>query len=208
MEELLRRVYYSLDSPACFSGVERVLREARRQNPNITRNHVKEFLDRQRTYTLYRPVHRRFRRLKTVSSGLNSDRQADLAMMNRLQEDNDGYIYFLTRIDVLSRKMYAEPLRNKTPGEVIRGFRAIFERAGTQPLKLCTDDGREFNSAESQRFYDAQDIKKLTAVTHETLHATMAERANRTIKERLYKYFSENNTVRWGGCHPTGGQCD
>nr|CAD2190755.1 unnamed protein product [Meloidogyne enterolobii] len=28
------------------------------------------------------------------------------------------------------------------------------------------------------------------------VHASMAERANRTIKERLYRYFSEKNTLR------------
>ena len=29
------------------------------------------------------------------------------------------------------------------------------------------------------------------------LHAGVVERANRTIKERLYRYFTQNDTFRW-----------
>ena len=197
MEDTLKDVYYSLDSPACFAGAAAVFREAHRRDADITRKDVQEFLAKQRTYTLYRPAYRKFKRLKTVPSGLDSDWQADLAMMNRLQNENDGYLYFLTCIDVLSRKIYAEPVRNKSVPEMKRAFNAVFERAGTHPLKICTDSGTEFCSRAMKQFFEGLDIVKLTAVTNELLHATMAERANRTIKDRLYKYFSENNTVRW-----------
>ncbi|KAH7666492.1 integrase core domain-containing protein [Aphelenchoides avenae] len=47
------------------------------------------------------------------------------------------------------------------------------------------------------KYYQRKDILKYEADTHKTLHATMAERANRTLKNRLYKYFSERNTLRW-----------
>lgn len=197
MENTLRDVYYDLDSPACFAGAEAVFREAKRRDANITRKDVQAFLIKQRTYGLYRPVTRKFKRLRTVPSGLNSDWQADLAMMNELQAENDGYLYFITCIDVLSRRMYAQPIRDKRPETIIAGMKAIFRRAGTRPIKLCTDSGGEFTSAQFRNFLQEEDVVHLKAVTHETLHATMAERANRTIKDRLYKYFSENNTVRW-----------
>ncbi|KAH7721116.1 CBN-RNR-2 protein [Aphelenchoides avenae] len=47
------------------------------------------------------------------------------------------------------------------------------------------------------KYYQRKDILKYEADTHKTLHATMAERANRSLKDRLYKYFSERNTLRW-----------
>lgn len=190
-------VYYNLNSPACFSGEAAVYREAAKRDANISRQEVRDFLEKQRTYTLYKPVVRKFKRLKTIPTGLNSDWQVDLAMMNRLHEYNDGYLYFITCIDVLSRRIYVQPIKNKNPQTVIAGMREIFERAGTHPLKLCTDSGGEFTSAAFRKFLEERDIIHFKAVTHETLHATMAERANRTIKDRLYKYFSERNTVRW-----------
>ena len=34
-------------------------------------------------------------------------------------------------------------------------------------------------------------------ITSPIWHAGMAERANRSIKERLYRYFTENKTLKW-----------
>ncbi|KAH7687889.1 integrase core domain-containing protein, partial [Aphelenchoides avenae] len=47
------------------------------------------------------------------------------------------------------------------------------------------------------KYYQRKDFLKYEADTHKTLDATMAERANRSLKDRLYKYFSERNTLRW-----------
>ncbi|KAH7701569.1 hypothetical protein AAVH_31295 [Aphelenchoides avenae] len=106
-------------------------------------------------------------------------------------------MYILVCVDVLSRKMYAEPARRKDYTQMRPAFDAIFERARTRPWKLYTDNGGEFVSAQMRAYFRKKDVIQLTASPVRALHATMAERSIRTIKERLYKYFSENNTVRW-----------
>ncbi|KAH7714306.1 hypothetical protein AAVH_18325 [Aphelenchoides avenae] len=190
-------VYYSLDSPACFAGVDAVFAEAQRQAPAITRDDVRAWLAAQRTYTLYRPLKRRFKRLRTVPTGLNTDWQADLNVLTKLKDDNDGYRYLLVCVDVLSRKMFAEPVLKKDAAHMRAAFDAIFERAGTRPWRLYTDSGTEFESAAMRRYFDSKDILKYHSSPQRALHAAVAERANRTIKDRLYKYFSEYNTRRW-----------
>lgn len=197
VEQTLSDVYYDLDSPACFAGQDAVYREASRRDANITRKDVRNWLAKQRTYTLYRSLIRRFPRLRTVPTGLNTDWQADLNVLTKLKADNDDFEYMLVCIDVLSRKMYAEPVLKKSAQYMQEAFDAIFERAGTKPWRLYTDSGTEFESAAMRRYFKANDILKYHSSPEKALHATVAERANRTIKDRLYKYFSEYHTRRW-----------
>ncbi|KAH7726465.1 hypothetical protein AAVH_05856 [Aphelenchoides avenae] len=168
-----------------------------RRAPAVTRDDVRTWLAAQRTYTLYRPLKRRFKRLRTVPTGFNTDWQADLNVLTKLKDDNDGYRYLLVCVDVLSRKMFAEPVLKKDAAHMRAAFDAIFERAGTRPWRLYTDSGPEFESTAMRRYFDSKDILKYHSSPQRALHATVAERANRTIKDRLYKYFSEYNTRRW-----------
>ncbi|KAH7710410.1 hypothetical protein AAVH_22299 [Aphelenchoides avenae] len=48
-----------------------------------------------------------------------------------------------------------------------------------------------------KRYFHKKDILKYVAKTNKIQKAAVAERANRTLRERLYKFFSERNTVRW-----------
>lgn len=195
--EALKRAYYSLDSASCYSGADKIYKAAKLLNAEITREDVEDYLIRQRTYTLYKPVVRKFKRLRTKPNGLNTDWQADLADMRRFSEHNQGYCYFLVCVDVLSRRMYTEPLRRTTSVESMRAFDAIFESSRVLPWKLFTDNGNEFESAVMRKYFDKKDILKFSAKTNKFSKASVAERAIRTIKERLYKYFSEQNTLRW-----------
>ena len=81
-EDAMKYAYYNTDSPSCFAGIDAVFDEARLHCPELTREEVVDWLQRQRTYTLYRPTARKFPRLRTVPTGLNTDWQADLTMFN------------------------------------------------------------------------------------------------------------------------------
>ncbi|KAH7724795.1 hypothetical protein AAVH_07664 [Aphelenchoides avenae] len=103
----------------------------------------------------------------------------------------------LVGIDVLIRMIYAEPVKSKRDLDVRRAFEAIFQRAGKKPWRIWTDKGNEFESAAMKKYFHKKDILKYVAKTNKIQKAAVAERANRTLRERLYKFFSERNTVRW-----------
>jgi IS30 family transposase len=196
-EKLLKKVYYGLDSPAAYAGVRRVYEEAKRRDQSVRLKDVREYMQQQRVYTMHRPLRRRFPRLKTRPSGLHTDWQADLAIFDKLAADNDGYKYLLVCVDVLSRKMYVAPVRSKSPKHVIEAFEQIFIGLnGNLPHKIYTDRGLEFEAKRMHEFFKEKEIEKRVVFSPD-VHASIAERANRTIKERLYRYFSEQNTVRW-----------
>ncbi|KAL3074578.1 hypothetical protein niasHT_034915 [Heterodera trifolii] len=183
-------------SPASYAGIQKVLAEAQRRNPSITLRDVDHFLHKQRTYTLFKPRKNRFRRLKTVPSGLHTDWQCDLCIMDALKEHNDGFRYILVCIDVLSRKIFTAEAESKKSEHMIAAFEKIFKKAGVLPNKLYSDAGLEFQAKKMVDYWKQKEIIKHVMYSPH-LHAGVVERANRTLKERLYKYFSEKNTKRW-----------
>src|SRR5579862_3033906 len=128
MDKLLLDVYY--DSPAAYSGVQNVYDEAKKRNKSITLKTVREFLSRQDAYTLHKDVKRRFHRNQTRSAGIDTHWQADLADLISLKSQNQGYAYILICIDVLSRFVFAEPVKRKTPELIAAAFETILKRSG------------------------------------------------------------------------------
>ncbi|KAL3107673.1 hypothetical protein niasHT_018806 [Heterodera trifolii] len=179
-------------------------KDKRGQNKEPTA--FKEFVERarqipllttQRTYTLHRQAKRRYRRLPTLAPGLHTEWQADLAIFDRLAKQNRGYQYLLVCIDTLSRQVFVEPVKTKTSVNMIRAFGRIFKRSKYIPWKVLTDQGKEFTARTVQHFFRAKDVEHFCMLTSPQFHAGMAERANRSIKERLYRYFTERNTYTW-----------
>lgn len=199
IDETIRTAYYDLSSPAAYSGIDRVLKQVQKINPQIKREHVEKYLQGERTYTLHRPSRRigsGYQKLKTIPTGLNSHWQCDLADFRKIKKDNKDAAYLLVCIDVLSRKIYATPTKSKAPKDMIQAFDRIWAKAKTKPGKLYSDMGLEFQAREMQKYFEKLGILKYVMYSSH-LHAGVVERANRTIKTRLYKYFTQNDTNVW-----------
>lgn len=197
-EKIIRRAYMDMNSPSAFAGIEKVYEEARKQDPKITKSQVKEYLENEPTYSIHKPSRIRYQRLRIVPTGLNSDWQADLAILNQISKYNDGYPYLLVCIDVLSRRIKVAPAKSKSTSHMIAAFDEIWKKAGTKPNRLTTDRGLEFESGAMKNYFHKHQIQK-NVVYSDDLHAAMVERSNRTIKSRLYKYFTQYRTWRWIG---------
>ncbi|KAL3123199.1 hypothetical protein niasHT_006529 [Heterodera trifolii] len=116
--------------------------------------------------------------------------------MDSLKQHNDGYRYILVCIDVLSRQIYVAEAESKKSEHMIDAFEKVFKKAGVLPNKMYSDSGLEFQAKRMNDYWRSKDIIKYVMYSPH-LHAGVVERANRTIKERLYRYFSEKNTHRW-----------
>ena len=86
-----------------------------------------------------------------IVNGMDEQWQADLVDMQSFARDNKGIKFLLTVIDVLSKRAWAVPLKNKTGAEIIKAFEKIFKE-GRTPEKLQTDAGSEFMNRQFQTF--------------------------------------------------------
>ena len=200
MDKLLTRLYYDERSPAYLAGQGVLLRLAKRNDPRVRAQDVNEWLAQQNTYTLHKLICHRFPRNKVVAYAIDSHWQADLCDMRRLKAHNSHYQYILTVVDVLSKHAWAEPIKRKTPEEVERAFRKILDGSGRQPHWLMTDRGNEFKGC-FQRFLQQRQIRFYFA-PNPVIKAANVERFNRTLKNKIWRYFTLHRTKRWTGALP------
>ena len=199
MDSVLRSSYYDLSSPSAYTGLRNIFREVRAVDPKIKLADVKEYLQKQDTYTLHEPLRRKFPRRKTVAARIDSDWQADLCDVQHLKKYNDGFGYILTVIDVLSKFAWVEPVPDKSPRTVAKAFRKILQSSGRKCWRLYTDKGWEFRGKPFQDMLEEYGIQYISSESPD-IKASVAERFNRTLKSRIWKYFTANKTLKFLDC--------
>lgn len=186
----LNNVYKTPEHPGSFTTLETLYRATKGQ---FSKSYIRKWLQSKDSYTLHKPVIKRFRKNRVIVGKINQQFQADLVDMQSLSKYNDGYRYLLTCIDVLSKYAWAIPLSDKKAETVVSGFEKIFsERV---PCKLQTDAGGEFKNHILKKYLNKKNIGYFT--TDNDTKASIVERFNRTLKTRMWKYFTEMNTYRY-----------
>jgi transposase InsO family protein len=191
--EDLEKIYYSPETG--YVGINQLQRRLQEKGIKLSQKKLQNFLQQQITYTLHKPVKHKFPTRKVYVSGIDDQWQADLVDMIAFAKHNDDYQYILTVIDCLSKFLWALPLNTKSPKHVKKAFEKIFESSGRIPKKLQTDAGKEFYGKEMQEFLKKHNIHHFSSFSDKK--ASIVERVNRTLKERMWKYFTAQNSYRW-----------
>ena len=119
--------------------------------------------------------------------------ECDLLQLTSIKDYNDGYCYIL---DVLGRFAWVEPLVDKTARNVASAFERITDCAKPRvPLCVQTDRGKELLGAAFQNLLKRLELGFRVARNPEIKAAV--ERLNRTLRERIWRYFSYRNTKRY-----------
>lgn len=195
MEARLKSIFYDPSNEGCFGGVQRLKRAVTEQyGEPVSTQRVGDWLSSQDVYTLHKRPRINYPRNKVVVFGINMQYQADLVDMSMYASDNDGFKYMLTCIDVFSQFAWCVPMKSKGSQDVCAGFEYILE-TGSVPCKLQTDRGGEFYNARFQKLMSQYNIIHFS--TNSELKASVVERFNRTIKERMWKYLTSVNSKRY-----------
>ncbi len=132
-----------------------------------------------------------------VTGSHNFDWQADLLDMSKFSRNNEGYKWILIVIDIFNRKTWAEPLKTKNNNDVTSAFKKIISNNnGDYPKKILTDDGGEFKGSFKKILHDNNVIHRVTISTDHNLLGPI-NRFSKTLKEIIFKHFTENNTTNW-----------
>ena len=121
----LNKIYTNTKDPGSFGGVERLLHSARviHSNKDISRNDVTKFLRAQNTYTLHKPIRRKFLRNAIIVKGIDEQWQADLADVIELSRENCGFHYLLTVIDCFSKFAWVVPVKRKDANNIVEALK-------------------------------------------------------------------------------------
>jgi hypothetical protein len=190
----LKTIYEDPKHPYSFSSPYLLYQAAKKINSKIKLKHVKNWLNSQKSYTLYRNIINKFPRRKVLVPGIQHQFQADLLDYEPLKKENNNIRYLLTVIDCFSRKATAIPLKTKQGIVVLEGIKKAFKFLGI-PNKLQTDLGTEFYNKNVQSFLGEKNVHHFS--TDQELKAQMVERFNRTLREKIQKFMVSNNTLKY-----------
>lgn len=191
---ILRSIYYDVSNPASFGSVDKLYREARTRDDNISRRDVENYLSSQLTYTLHRKIVRKFKRNPTIANHHGYQAQADLIDIQKYATQNSGFRYILTVIDVFSKLAYAIPLKNKKGPTVAHAFSELLQRY--RPARLQTDEGTEFTNKHVQSVLRDHFVHYFIA-KNEVIKCAVIERFQRTLMSRVHKYLTSKGTRKF-----------
>ena len=142
---------------------------------------------------LHRPVRKHFPKRYVFVRDVDDIFGADLVDMKALSKQNQGFKYILMVEDIFSKYGWAVPIKFKTGAAVQKGLEKIFEER--IPKKIWVDKGKEFFNKDVDKLLKKHDIGIYSTENDEK--CSVVERWNRTIKTKLWRYFTANSTHKY-----------
>jgi transposase InsO family protein len=118
----------------------------------------------------------------------------DLADLSSLEKYNDRYKYLLNVIDIFSRYEWSVPLKDKTGNSITSAVKSLFQNR--KPITIESDKGTEFVNTTVQQYLKRQGVN-FHMIHNPDIMGAVIERFNKSLKTRMYKYFTKNNTYRY-----------
>ncbi len=194
-KKILEKLYFNLKSSCSFSSPNLLYKKCKNQIKNITLSDIKLWLEKQDSYSLHKAVKYKFQRRSILVSHIDDTWQIDLVDMIKLKRQNKGHCYLLTCIDVFSKFAWVIAIKNKQAKTVTDAFKSILLNSKRKPNKIHSDKGSEFKSNLFQELLKNKNIKFYT--TENETKACVVERFHRTLKMRMWKYFTHKNTKQY-----------
>ena len=154
---------------------------------------MSNFLQKQDPYTLHKQIVKPKTYRRVYTKGIHYLWQADLLDFQSVSSENDGFRYICCVIDTFSKMLWTFPLKNKSGAALVKALSLHFLLL--RPQKLQVDQGTEFYNQKFKKMLEAYNI--LMYSTHSDKKASIVERVQRTLRNRLGKIWSKNKNKRW-----------
>lgn len=191
---LLKKIYSTPGHEGSFSEphkLRKILKKTYKKNVSLAG--VKEWISTQRSYTYHKRVNYKFPTNPIVAGKIDGQWESDLMFLPDLAKRNDGYKIALVCVDVVSRFAWVEPLKTKHGEATTNAMQNIFKRSSPRkPELLHTDAGKEFFNSHFKKLMTSKNIVHFITDTDSRQKAAIAERFNRTLKEKIYKFLDDN----------------
>ena len=123
IETKLKNHYLDVSESGSLSGFNNFYRVLKQKGIKISKEKLNKWLSSQKTYTIHKPVRKKFSRNHVIAFSKDSLWQMDLVDVSKLAYNNEGIKYLITCIDVFSKFAWCIPIKNKNSDSVIEGFK-------------------------------------------------------------------------------------
>lgn len=193
-------VYTDPSNPAGFSSPHKVHQQLKTMGHGMehaTAHQVEQALTALPSYSRHRQIRKRDHTMTTRAEDVDHRWQVDLMNVSSFDPSvNDNYRYMLFIVDVFSRRLLVVPLYTCSSNEVSDALELIFMTTGRIPRTLTSDSGKEFTGNPFRLLCNKYDIQQY-CVLSETTHASVVERAIRTMRTRIGKLMTFSGNKRY-----------
>jgi Integrase core domain len=144
---------------------------------------------------LHKPVKRKFQRRRVIAYDIDDVWSSDLVEMQEWSKQNNGFRYMLNVVDVFSKYAWSVPMKDKTGITTVNAFKQIIEISKRKPKHIWVDKGKEFYNRHMDEWLNQNNIIRYS--TFGEHKSAVVERFNRTLKEKMWKRFTAENTRNW-----------
>ena len=170
--------------PAAFGSVANLSKVTK-----LPHKIVNDYLEQQNAHTKYKRKRYRFPRLTVIAYHINEIWSVDVAYVDKLAKYNRNVKYLLVAVDVLSRYLRVEPMKDKSASEAAKAFKNMIKVK--QPKMVWTDKGTEFKG-EFKTLCEKRGLHWYS--TNSETKSAFAERNIRSLKAIIYKYLEKKWT--------------
>lgn len=190
LENLIKKTYLDPKHAASYTSPYKIQEFLKKEyNMNVRRQKILDILSGIRSYSLHRQFSTNFKKNPTIGKEHNYQWQMDITFFPDLAEKDNA---LLVAIDIVSKKIWAEPLNNKKADTVANATEKMLLECleKDRPQKIQTDHGKEFNNRIFLNLMKKYNIHHFMIRTEQK--AAVVERVNRTLKEKLYRILDAN----------------
>jgi len=194
MEDKLRELYYS--SKTGLTSKAKFKLKVKKLYPEITNKEIDTFLNKQEITQVNKKG--TFKGFFKIVAPPNSY-QMDIFFLNSYKKRNGNYGAFFIFIDILSRKMFIYPIKDRKTETILKALKEFVNDA-KEVYMLSGDD--EFDNKAIVKYCDDNNIRLTTNVSAEDHFSKgnalgIVDRATKTIKTMIRNYILTHDTTRF-----------
>ena len=189
----LKELYYNPKSG--YMSINKFYKKAKEQDPSVTFDEVKKFVERQEVYQLSKQAVRPKEYSTILANKIRDNYQIDIIVYDRYTIDK--YKYILCVIDVHSRYASCRAVVSRYNNTIELNLISIFKEMGIPKNVNCDN---EFNTSVLNRFFGDRGIKCHFSEVGEINKNAIVERFNRTLAGVLNKWRTATGNTSGTGC--------
>ena len=163
--------------------------------PGAYTKKISKYLRKNTTHSLHKPRRKKFKGRRIIVYYPYQIVEMDLIELRQIAGSNSNYNYVLLVIDLFSKKIWLRKLKTKRGDETADAIKSVIADMDSPPQTVIFDEGLEFYNKYVDLLFAQYNIHYYSIRTSKKAGA--AERAIRTIKSIIWKYFTEHKTKRY-----------
>lgn len=194
MDEIIEQYYEAYNFPSS----EKLYQIIKKNNHKITKQQIENYINKKEEVQILKETKKNKNKLGHIISLIpNSIWQMDIFFMMKFYKSNHGYKYILCCIDVFTRKVYCEPIKDKSNENVLDAFKLILKKADAIPYVITSDNDSTFLSTLFNSYCEKHKIALKPVVLNDHHSLGIIDRFAKTLKIALNKRFIKYNNTNW-----------